>query len=580
MPPYLKGPLHPTEKILIALIALILIATFYKLAAPPVIDIDEAAYAENGREFIESGDWLTPTFRGVPAFHKPPFHLWNVGATQYIFGVNELAVRLVPAAYALGVLLLTFLLGARFYGRRAGLLATLILAASAGYYSLARHALTDMTLAFYIMLAFYAYLTTYAEERPRWWGFVLLYVAVAFGTLTKGPIGVGIPFCCFFLAHVWARDWRSFWRWHLFAGFLLWAVISVPWYVLMYKAHGLPFIESNLIFHYLQKYFESGHYESGFSDPFFLVHSFGWYFFPWSVFFLVALYRALVHPPTEKRELLSQRMLIVWFFFPFIVFSFSKFKLPTYLGPQLPAAALLAAWVLDPVLEKGAQLTRSIKVLLPLFSGLTVFAASLAVPLTFWLFFPPEATVIKHLSLLLPAAGIVILVLLIKFGEPLAYIVATSVSFAALFFFLGGYFQPHLTEYVPYKEIGTYLKQNLREGERPICYDTPSPGSLAYYSGAYSYWTDVPDEFDEFINYHRGLYILTDQPRYEELNKEYPGRFRLIMTKPYYHISRLHGKFLMEKTRMQSVTPLMLLRDLSDTNEAGRRIGYGITEEG
>ena len=73
---------------------LLVMAALRPLAVP-----DEGRYGEIGRWMLVSGDWLTPRLNGLPFFHKPPYVYWLEAMSLATFGVNEFALRLVPALH-------------------------------------------------------------------------------------------------------------------------------------------------------------------------------------------------------------------------------------------------------------------------------------------------------------------------------------------------------------------------------------------------------------------------------------------------------------------------------------------------
>ena len=105
---------------LIALWLLLLVmATLRPLAVP-----DEGRYGEIGRWMLQSGDWLTPRLNGIPFFHKPPLLHWLEAMSLATFGVNAVALRLVPALHV-GLMMVALYLSARristeLIARRAG----------------------------------------------------------------------------------------------------------------------------------------------------------------------------------------------------------------------------------------------------------------------------------------------------------------------------------------------------------------------------------------------------------------------------------------------------------------------------
>ena len=136
------------------LLTAICLATFFAgLGRSAIGDSDEAFYAESAREMVESGDWVTPHYNYEYRFQKPILYYWLVSATYRVWGIGEAAARFPSALAGLALTLMTFACGRRWFGPRTGLVAGLIVATSFGYFPIARSALPDLPLAFFISLA-------------------------------------------------------------------------------------------------------------------------------------------------------------------------------------------------------------------------------------------------------------------------------------------------------------------------------------------------------------------------------------------------------------------------------------------
>jgi len=117
-----------------ALAALLLGAAIIFLAGLgwlPLVERDEALYAEAAREMVASGDWITPRVNGVPFLEKPPLYYWMAGVSYQLFRVSPFAARLPSALSAILTVMLVFSVGSRVWGWRAGLLGGVALATSA-----------------------------------------------------------------------------------------------------------------------------------------------------------------------------------------------------------------------------------------------------------------------------------------------------------------------------------------------------------------------------------------------------------------------------------------------------------------
>lgn len=150
------------------LLTAICLATFFAgLGRSAIGDSDEAFYAESAREMVESGDWVTPHYNYEYRFQKPILYYWLVSATYQVWGIGEAAARFPSALAGLALTLMTFACGRRWFGPRTGLVAGLIVATSFGYFPIARSALPDLPLAFFISLATWT-LCEALLGRPVW----------------------------------------------------------------------------------------------------------------------------------------------------------------------------------------------------------------------------------------------------------------------------------------------------------------------------------------------------------------------------------------------------------------------------
>ena len=129
------------------------------LGCPAVTDSDEAYYAQAAREMIDRGDWLTPHYNGEVRFEKPVLYYWLAAATYAVAGTSPAAARLPSALAGVGLALLAFACARRWYDEGTALLGGVITATAFGYVAMARHALPDLPLAFFVTL------TTWGRHR-------------------------------------------------------------------------------------------------------------------------------------------------------------------------------------------------------------------------------------------------------------------------------------------------------------------------------------------------------------------------------------------------------------------------------
>ena len=209
---------------------------FLGLGRQAITDSDEAFYAEAAREMVETGDWLTPHFNYENRWQKPVLYYWLTAATYLVIGSTEFAARLWAAMSGLGLVLLAWLAAGRITNRAdAAWLAGAITATCYGYFTMARVALPDLPLTFFITLGIWA-----ALER-RW---PLAGAAAGLGFLMKGPVALVIPGLV--LLPIWWRE-RALGTLgvrNIGIAALVCAVVGLPWYAVMWMTHGTAYLES------------------------------------------------------------------------------------------------------------------------------------------------------------------------------------------------------------------------------------------------------------------------------------------------------------------------------------------------
>ena len=364
---------------LLALFSLAVLLFLLGLGSLGLTDRDEGSNAEAAREMVETGDWITPTLNYEPRFAKPAFIYWLMSAAYRLVGVNEFAARLPSALFGVALILLQYLFLTRVRGPVLGLLGGLMLLLNPEIVAIGRMALTDSVLIFFTTLALFGFwlglhgstvrqsssqatLTAGAEGRERHF-FWLFYVGMGLATLTKGPVGVAVPLLAVVPYLTVTRRWRQFWQ-HGFplSGALLFLLLAVPWYAAMLAIHGAHYAASaqaQTVGRFLSRM--EGH---GFTVLFYFpVLFFG--FFPWSGFLPVALfqafkgyrlwaigYRQQMEDPAHCPSPIAYRLpdpqelelfAAIWLVAVFLFFTASATRLPHYIGPLYPAAAILTA---------------------------------------------------------------------------------------------------------------------------------------------------------------------------------------------------------------------------------------------
>jgi 4-amino-4-deoxy-L-arabinose transferase-like glycosyltransferase len=352
------------------------LAFFWGLASVGLVDETEPLFAEAARQMYATGDWITPYFNGVTRFDKPPLVYWLMAIGFHLCGVNEWAVRLPSALSA------TALVGMSFYTlRRFGFsrpeLATACTAAENGASPQqlsrlsqrnvigsaiigsaimalhpetivwARIGVSDMLLSSCMGIALFAFFLAYAQpdfpQRQRTW-YLTAYGFLGLAVLTKGPVGLVLPGLIVFAFALYTRQfWQLLREMHLVPGGLIFLAITVPWYVLVIAANGRAYIDSFFGYHNVERFTQvvNGHAAPWYF--YFLVVAVG--FLPWSPFLPWAIAR--LHPQrwhfwaAQPRFTHLGVFALIWFGVIFGFFTIAVTKLPSYVLPLMPAAAML-----------------------------------------------------------------------------------------------------------------------------------------------------------------------------------------------------------------------------------------------
>lgn len=456
----LEPPRHPVATVTAAAI----VALAAGFAAMPFWDEDEPRFAAIARTMLETGDWVVPIYNDTLAVDKPVLMHWCMAACYRLLGVSEIPARLPAAIATVATALALLWAGRRWFDARTGVVAALawvgcLLVGIESHAATPDAILTALT-TWMTVLAVDPWLGNAASEDAaaarRLPVATALFVGALGGlaVLCKGPVGfvgplgVVIPF-------LWAVEWsrhrdpaaslgrqcaaafgaafeaaRAVRPLPLVAAML---AVAAPWYV----AVGMR---------------TAGEWPSGF----FLVHNVGRFaapmenhagglffhplamlvgFYPWSCFLplaiVIAVHRATraTAPAADRRAL---GLALVWLFVWVGTFSLAATKLPNYVLPAYPAAALLVA-------ATGTRLVRRDGVSLPRWC-----AAGLA-----WVAFGGVATAVTILVAgrfgldgaapaalvgLVPLVGAVATWWAARGGriDPLATMAATGLVFSAL----------------------------------------------------------------------------------------------------------------------------------------------------
>lgn len=222
----------------IAVFAVVVLLLLPDLGGQNVWSKDEARDGLVARDMVEQGSWLIPHIGGRVYPYKPPLFHWLVALVSPR-GVTEWSLRLPSVLAAGGTAAVTFAIGSRLATPGTGLVAAAILVSSPAFVEWARMGRLEMLLVFWITLGAWSAMRWLEDERRR--HVFVLGLALGFGCLTKGPVGL-LPFGALLLARFLPPRWSR--RVVADLGIALAVAVALPLAWLGLAASALPQIGS------------------------------------------------------------------------------------------------------------------------------------------------------------------------------------------------------------------------------------------------------------------------------------------------------------------------------------------------
>ena len=313
---------------------LIIFALFLPLGLCPLFDLDEGAFTEATREMLLSGNYLTTYLEGKLRFDKPILTYWLQAISTVLFGTNEVAFRLpsslATAAWANSL----YQFCKKHLSQKQALTCVILFISCILINIIGKAAISDAILNLCItssMLNLYNFLTFNEKKHLR-----MLYIASAFGFLTKGPIALLIPGVTIAIYSMLSRDLESIKALYDPLGFVCFLAIGTPWYICEYMEQGQRFIEGFFFKHNLNRFANPMEKHSGnifYYIPILLIG-----LMPFTGYYL----HAMQYIDEMKKDPL-QRFMLVWFGFVLIFFSLAATKLPHYIVYGIPPLLIIAS---------------------------------------------------------------------------------------------------------------------------------------------------------------------------------------------------------------------------------------------
>ena len=361
---------HPEFYTIILLGVLFYFIFFCGIGTYSLMDVDETRYVAMSRDMFNSKDFLTLYLNGHYFFEKPPLYFWQECLSFAIFGkINEWTARF-PVAL-LGFLFSMFVYGTsrKRVNKRFGIFTSLIIATSLEFIVLAKYAILDIVLTFYIGLALLMYFQVFfcheKHKKYYWWAF---YLFSGLAVMAKGIPGVAIPFGTVFFTSLMSKKFKDIFKpVYILPGMFIFLLVVLPWHIIMLYKYKMLFFNEYIVKHHLHRFLNTANNEIGRKQPFyyyFLVLL--WGFIPWVFSFIAVGINKIIY--WSKQQYVEKvkkfnfdefdnvhKMLalcwttIIWIM---LFYSMSTTKLATYILPIYYPLAIVAGLMWQDYVDK------------------------------------------------------------------------------------------------------------------------------------------------------------------------------------------------------------------------------------
>lgn len=425
---------------------------------------NEVFYAQSAKEMIQQNTWSTPYLFGKPQFEKPIFSYWLFKLGFKLFGVNAFAARFFPAIFGiLGVVTLYFLGLLGFKDRKKAFLSSIILMSCGMYIGLAKTVFTDMFFSVFIAMTFTFFYFAYVNEKKKLLGLLLSAICMGLAVLTKGPLGILIPFLAVIVFLAVKKNLKFlFCKDTLFAFFML-LIIIAPWYIFMIQKYGSAFINEFILNDNLRRAVEAQHegHDTWYYYPSLIMSG----MLPWSLFVVGAL--IFLYKPLRQKENSFYIFLICWILSVFAIFQAAHSKVGNYIFPLFPPLALFAGGFIRDILDDS----KNKSILYVVLSIISFFV--LAIPIA--LFFSAKKNIqyidnmneVYFLIALFLLLAIVILFFI--FRKKLSAAIFSIAAIVPVFLCSLPVTHDNFESYISSKEASEYLLKNANINNTILC---------------------------------------------------------------------------------------------------------------
>ena len=541
---------------LIAFLAIGLVYFFNMLI--DIMDIDAAQYASIAREMWDTGNYLEVHQRGLDYLDKPPLLFWVSSLSIGLFGVSNFAYKFPVILIIILGIYSTYRFTLLYYDKKRAIYAALILATTQGMFLVTNDVRTDGILTAFVIFSVWQLSRFLRDLKIRYLFFGAIGVAAAM--LSKGPIGIVLVAFALGGDLLLKRDWKAIFKWEWIFMLIIVALFLAPMTYGLYtqydlhpekEVYGLSGPSGVKFFYWTQSFgrITGDIYWKNDTSFFFFFHTILWDFQPWIFFLVPALFMRfktlllLKFRISENAEYMSFSVFVLGF----LALSSSGFKLPHYIFPLFPFAAVFTADYIGSFTEtKGYR--RFARVQFG-FSHLFFIVAFIS----FILFFTPSSFLLPFLMILLYGLFVYVFIKSKTISDKV--ILPTVTAIFAFGLMMGTYFYPNLLAYQAESIVGKEITK--RQVPKDMFYSYRAHANcLDYYSDRIVQFIDAK----EAAAMKKGTLVFTDREGMEKLTGSDDFGYKVDSVYNDYNVTGLSFDFLLKSTRESVVEKKYLLQ--------------------
>lgn len=330
--------------LIVVLSALILFTTLH---VGDLSGYDDAFYAHEGKQMLQTGDWWNVRFNGNLNFEYPPMFIWMEALSMKLFGVTDFAAKLPSALSGLIIIILVFLitrtLTEDFW---LPILASWVMLFTQYFLKYSMHAMTDVPFTLFFTMAIFFYVK--GLQRPLF--LALCGLPIGLAILTRSLLGTIV--LAILVAHIlFTKNFRVLWSVPFLCALLIAFLLPSIWFYSQYKLHGNGFLTAHLSF------FSGKLLPPKRPDVWKIIRNLLHYprmlfklYLPWFPLMVIGLFLQIKAMVRSKDSLAT--LVVLWVLLVLLAFSMAEAKILRYIMAAFPAFSILTAIPLNKWLSR------------------------------------------------------------------------------------------------------------------------------------------------------------------------------------------------------------------------------------